>query len=160
MRQPMLAFEDRELPLRRALATEAAELLPSERAHALQLRLNAYASRALIFADQGREREITSATRKMSIFNPIPSRLGAWQPGHATRNIPIERIIEDPIFKHSHQSFLVQLADCAAFALLKRETTPTAHVLRYGINEMFDGALAGVCFRDASKYDPLGIVRK
>jgi uncharacterized protein DUF3800 len=156
----MLSFEERELPLRRALASDAGGSLPADRAHQLATRLSAYAPRALIFADQGREREITRAIRKMSIFNPIPSQLGAWAAGQPTKNIPIERVIEDPIFKPSHHSFFIQLADCAAFALLKRETAPTLHVRRYGIDGMFDESLAGVCYRGASRYDPLGIVRK
>ncbi|MGB5080746.1 MAG: DUF3800 domain-containing protein [Burkholderiales bacterium] len=156
----MVAFEERELPLRRTLASDAGASLPADRAHQLGIRLSAYAPRALIFADQGRELEITRAMRKMSIFNPIPSQLGAWGAGQPTKNIPIERVIEDPIFKSSHQSFFIQLADCAAFALLKRETALTPHVQRYGIHGMFEEALAGVCYRGASRYDPLGIVRK
>jgi hypothetical protein len=96
----------------------------------------------------------------MGVFNPIPSARGAWASGSATKNIPLQRIIEDPIFKRSDQSFLIQLADCVAYALLKRETTPTPLVAKYNLDEMFDEAVTPVCFKPASQGDPLGIVRK
>ena len=72
----------------------------------------------------------------------------------------LERIIEDPVFKKSHHSFLIQLADCVAFALLKREIPPTPNIQKYRINEAFSEQLASVCFKAASAKDPLGIVRR
>jgi hypothetical protein len=54
----------------------------------------------------------------------------------------------------------VQLADCAAFALLKREVPPTPHVKKYRIHKLFDRSLSPICFRKASYSDPLGVVRK
>lgn len=156
----MLAFEERELPLRRDLVSEVSSGMSDQRRHQLEARLNLYRPVALIFADQGREPEITRALRKMSVYNPIPSMIGDWGGGVATKNIPVQRVIEDPIFKKSHQSYFIQLADAVAFSLLKREVTPTAHVKRYGIDRFFERTLTGVCFKDASKTDPLGIVRK
>jgi len=126
---------------------------------ALQVRLLHYAPRAMIFADEGRELEITRVCRKMAVFNPVPSQFGGWS-GRATRNIPLERIIEDPVFKPSHHSFFIQLADCVSFALLKRETAPTPNIERYGIHKFFDQCLSSVCFKPASPRDPHGIVRK
>jgi hypothetical protein len=95
----------------------------------------------------------------MHVYNHIPSRFGVWQSGKPTMNITTDRVIEDPIFKRSDRSYMVQLADCVAFSLLKREVPPTPNILKYGIHEMFDKALASVCFRPASPKDPLGIVR-
>jgi len=122
-------------------------------------RLNIYRSRAVILADEGREIEITRALRKMHVFNPIPSRLGGWESGQYTKNITTDRIIEDPVFKNSARSYLTQLADCAAFALLKREVPPTPFIKRYGIADMFDNTLRGVCYKKAALNEPLGIVR-
>jgi uncharacterized protein DUF3800 len=76
------------------------------------------------------------------------------------KNIPVERVIEDPVFKQSHQSYFIQLADCVAFSLLKREVAPTPLVKKYGIHRMFERHVAAVCLRPASPKDPLGIVRK
>ena len=154
----MLEFEKRELRIRKELLSK----LPTNTTtpgDPLHLRLLKYAPRALIFADQGREVEITRVYRKMTFFNPIPSQFGTWA-GGATKNLPLQRIIEDPVFKPSHHSFFVQLADCVSFALLKRETPPTPNIAKYGINQFFDQCLSSVCYKAASPADPLGIVRK
>jgi hypothetical protein len=154
----MLAFEQREFPMRKELLSK---LPPNTTTpgDALHTRLLNYAPRAMIFADEGRETEITRVYRKMTVFNPIPSQFGTWADG-ATRNMPLQRIIEDPVFKPSHHSFFVQLADCVSFALLKRETPPTPNIEKYGINKFFEPCLASVCYKPASPRDPLGIVRK
>lgn len=154
----MLEYERVELPLRRQLTTSAEEKLPAIDAERIDQRLNIYKSRAVIFADEGRELEITKALRKMHVFNPIPSQFGGWPTG-ATKNITTERIIDDPVFKPSDRSYLIQMADCVAFALLKSEVTPTPNIARYGIETMFDDTLRGICFKPASPRDPLGIVR-
>jgi len=156
----LLEIERRELPLREELLAQ----LPQELGDGVRLplarRLNAYRSRALIFADQGSEQEITKALRRMHVFNPIPSRFGQWPGSLKAKNIPVQRVIEDPVFKESHQSYFIQLADCVAFSLLKREVPPTPLVRKYGIHRMFERSIGGVCLRAASPYDPLGIVRK
>jgi Protein of unknown function (DUF3800) len=126
----MLEFERVELPLRRRLTTLAEQNFPAADAERIDQRLNIYRARAVIFADEGREIEITKALRKMHVFNPIPSRFGGWPTG-ATKNITTERIIEDPVFKPSDRSYLIQMADCVAFALLKREVPPTPKIARY-----------------------------
>ena len=64
------------------------------------------------------------------------------------------------MFKASHQSYFIQLADCVAFALLKREVAPTPLVKKYGIHRMFERNVGAVCFRPASPKDAFGVVRK
>lgn len=154
----MLAAEQRELPLRKQLLSNLPPntTTPGDR---LQSRLLNYAPRAMVFADEGRETEITRVYRKMTVFNPIPSQFGAWSEG-ATKNLPLQRIIEDPIFKASHHSFFIQLADCVSFALLKKEVPVTPNIAKYGVDKFFDQCLPGVCFKKASPNDPHGIVRK
>jgi hypothetical protein len=155
----MLELENVELPLRRQYSALVTEHLSGMEAKEIEKRLNIYRARAVIFADEGREREITKALRKMHVYNHIPSKYGTWPSGHGTKNITTDRIIEDPIFKSSERSFFIQLADCVTFALLKREVVPTPNIKKYNINEMFDQTLAGICYRKASPRDPLGIVR-
>ena len=156
----MLGMEQRELPKRRDLIDKIPATYPETERENLERRLNNYRARAVIFADEGRENEITKIIRKMSVFNPVPSRFGQWQNGGGAQNIPVAHLIEDPVFKKSHQSYFIQLADCVAYALLKRESTPTPNIQRYGVHKMFADRLSGVCFKDASPRDPLGIVRK
>jgi hypothetical protein len=168
LERTMLAMEDQELPKRQQLALSAKSVaehsldarLSVEHADAIEKRLTIYRARAFVIADEGREREITTAIRRMHVHNPIPSAYGTWPTGAKTESITTDRIIEDPVFKQSHRSYFLQLADCVAFALLKREVPPTPLALKYGLHKMFDDTLPGVCFRKASITDPLGIVRK
>lgn len=119
-----------------------------------------YSPKAILVPDEGRERDIERALRRMHVFNPVPSRFGRWEDGEKAKSITVKHIIEDPVFRRSDRSQFIQLADCVAFALLKRESTPTQHVMDYGLHEMFEEHLSGVCFLKASSTDPLGIVRR
>jgi hypothetical protein len=155
----MKAREDNELTRRRLLIRNIESKADAVDVAEISLRLLVFRSRAVIVADQGREREITQAIRKMHVHNLIPSRYGAWGDGSRTANITTDRVIEDPIFKESSRSYFVQLADCVAYALLKREVAPTPRIEKYGVHKMFDQTLSNVCFLPASNRDPLGIVR-
>jgi hypothetical protein len=146
----------KDIAVLKALATTGE---PLRAITAIEKRLALFRARAFIIADEGREKEITKAVRKMHVHNPIPSRFGGWTPGHVTKNITTDRLIEDPVFKSSQRSYFLQLADCVAFSLLKREVPPTLRVEKYGLHKMFDAALSGVCFLKASRTDKLGIVR-
>lgn len=84
----MLAFEEKEFPLRRRLAANLPPSVADQDRKMIEERLAAFRPRAMIFADKGRELEITRAVRKMAIFNPIPSAVGTWEDGEAVRNIP------------------------------------------------------------------------
>lgn len=94
----------------------------------------------------------------MGRFNPIPSRFGTWlDTGQNYRNIPIDRIVEDPFFKKSDQSYFIQLVDFAAYALLRRER-PIASKTKYGIDKIFN-ELSDILVREARPRDPNGIIR-
>jgi len=150
-------YEDKEGKKRREIFDVIEKHAP-HLADSAELRL-AYKAHALIIADEGRDIEITRVLRKMNVHNPIPSAFGRWPEG-ALRNTPTEKIIEDPIFRKSDMSYLLQLVDCVAFALLKKEVPPTPNIKKYGIHKMFDAVLPSVCIKAASRSDPLGIVRK
>ena len=87
---------------------------------------------------------------------------GAWnlEDGSVFKNIPNDRLIEDPIFKSSQQSCFLQSADFIAYALLKSEVPPTPHIAQYRLNEVYE-ALEPICVKAASRKDPrgLGVVR-
>ena len=114
-------------------------------------------SYAHLICDQGKEDQYTKLVRKMRVFNPIPSKFGAWADGHGTKNITIERIIEDPQFKSSSKSYFIQQADFIAFALLRREN-PTSRIKRHGLHKTFDEL--NECLETAcSPNDPKGVIR-
>lgn len=112
---------------------------------------------AYLICDEGKEAQYTKLVRKMRVHNFIPSRYRSWDNGDWSRNIPIERIIEDPSFKNSRDSWFIQHVDFTAYALLRRER-PTPKTKRYGIHrsfELLDGCLERVC----NPNDPFGIIR-
>jgi len=120
--------------------------------------LQAWDSRAVLICDQGKETAYTRLCRRMHVYNPIPSRYGVWlDTGEQRRNVPIDRIIEDPFFKPSGQSYFIQLVDFCAYSLLRRER-PIASKTKYGLDQAFN-LLATSLVREATRRDPEGIIR-
>jgi hypothetical protein len=114
-------------------------------------------TQAHLICDQGKEQQYTKLVRKMRVHNFIPSRYGGWESGKLSKNIPIERVIEDPQFKNSANSYFIQHVDFTAFALLRREK-PTPRIKRHGIHRSFDildECLETVC----NPKDPKGVIR-
>ena len=52
----------------------------------------------------------------------------------ASQNEAIDRILEDPFFKQSDQSYFIQLSDFCAYALLRQEH-PIESKTKYGIKK-------------------------
>ncbi|WP_353630659.1 DUF3800 domain-containing protein [Achromobacter xylosoxidans] len=113
-------------------------------------------SYAIIISDEGKEAEYTKLVRKMGAYNPIPSKFGTWD-GGATggKNIPISRVLEDPVFRNSESSYLIQAVDFCAYALLRKEK-PLDRIS--GVSDDF-ALLEPICFKAANQNDPFGIVR-
>ena len=76
---------------------------------------------AFLIFDEGKERMITRAYRRLRTFNPVPSRYERWEEGDRTRNIPVENVIGGPAFRSSDSDHLLQMADLIAHALLKQQ---------------------------------------
>lgn len=120
--------------------------------------MRAWDAHAHLICDEGKEGHYTKMVRRMRVHNHIPSKLGVWaDTGEATKNIPLERIVEDPAFKPSHTSHFIQLADFVAYGLLRKEQ-PNAKAKRHRIHisfEQLDTALVRAC----NRRDPHGIIR-
>ena len=114
---------------------------------------------AFLIFDEGKERMITRAYRRLRIFNPVPSRYERWEEGERTRNIPVANVIGGPAFRSSDGDYLLQMADFIAHALLKQEEEPVPRVENMGIHEAFS-ILDRALNRKASKRDPQGVVRR
>ncbi|MDO9547050.1 MAG: DUF3800 domain-containing protein [Pelolinea sp.] len=61
----------------------------------------------MIITDPGRVGKMRKTTRRIQVFNPIPSRVS---PGLTYRR-EIHRLLEDPLEKESDQSYFIQTAD-------------------------------------------------
>jgi hypothetical protein len=120
--------------------------------------LETWNNRAVLISDEGKEGFLNRLRRRMAVYNPIPSKYGRWQAtDEVTKNIPIHRILEDIFFKDSAHSHFIQLADCVAYALLRREK-PIASKSKYGIDKTFD-ILKPVTIKITNPSDPDGIIR-
>jgi hypothetical protein len=126
----------------------------------LQRRCVKQDSQMLLFVDEGKEQELQRVARRTSVWNPVASQFGTWEDGSTYKNIPNDRLIEDPVFKPSDQSYFLQAADFIAFALLKSEVPPTPLVQKHKLHEAYND-LAPICATEASRKDPrgLGILR-
>jgi hypothetical protein len=114
-------------------------------------------SHALIIHDEGKD--YAPLVRRMAIYNPIQSRYGRWEDGKEYKNIPIDRVIEEIVYRKSHQSDLIQMADFCAYALFRSEHPhPNETMSRLG--QAFD-VLRPACITAAYTADPkrLGIIR-
>lgn len=122
--------------------------------------LEAWNDKGLLIIDEGSQAEYTRLTRRMGVYNPIPSRYGNWIGSeNALKNLPINEIVEDPFFKDSRSSFFLQAADHVAFSLLRKENQlPSRN--KYGIHQCFD-LLDSVLVKVAYRSDPSkqGIIR-
>ena len=114
---------------------------------------------AFLIFDEGKEKMITRAYRRLRIFNPVPSRYERWEEGERTRNIPVEHVIGGPAFRSSDGDYLLQMADLIAHALLKQEEEPVLRVETHGIHEAF-AILDRALNRKGARRDPQGIVRR
>jgi hypothetical protein len=123
----------------------------------LQRKVKSLDSQALLISDAGHELEYTRLVRRLRVYNPIPSAYGVWETGQTSTNIPADRIIEDPVFRDSRNSYFIQMADFCAYALLRREE-PIADKRRFGLERAFE-FLEPILVKEANSNDPLGIVR-
>lgn len=119
----------------------------------VQRTMQAWDSHCIIVSDEGKEAAYTRIMRRMHVYNPIPSRIHSG----STRNITIQRIIEDPFFKKSERSYFIQLVDFCAYALLRYEM-PVPSKTKYGIHLVFP-ELASVFVKEANPKDAYGIIR-
>lgn len=107
--------------------------------------------RGMIFVDGDPQKGLTQLLRRMRRHNPVPSQIGGY------RSLELRRILEDPVYRDSRHSLLIQSADLCAFLLYQR-LAPNGYMRRKGGNHYFD-RLAPMLCRAASTTNPEGIVR-
>jgi len=110
----------------------------------------------ILICDEGNENKLTAKVRQMKKLNQIPNNFSLYSGG--SRNIPLDRIIEDPLFKTSKSSYFIQLADFVAFSLLRNEKPlqTTQQKVKDAFDQL-DQALVKVAYRSDPKSK--GIIR-
>jgi len=104
----------------------------------------------IVVNDEGHEKITRMLSRKMRVYNPIPSHYGGYY------RAPVVKIIEDPFSRHSQDSYFVQLADMSAYlARLRHDHTPK-HA-KYGIHELYK-RIKPRYILEASRKDNYGFV--
>lgn len=111
--------------------------------------------RGIIFPDDTDGTKLKRYLNTMRLNNQFKIRQS--QGAFVYKNEPIKVIVEDPVMRNSRDSYLIQVADCAAF-LLKQSIQPSSFMKRHGGNAYFK-RLDPVLCKVACKNDPQGIVR-
>ena len=110
--------------------------------------------RGMIIPDDTDAKKIQQLLRRMRKYNPIPNQTTY---GRGYRNLAIGNLVEDPFFKDSRDSYLIQAADVVAFALYQK-LAPSSYMKKKSGNKYFN-RLNGVLCKAASASDPEGIVK-
>lgn len=83
--------------------------------------LQIWNSHAILICDEGKDAIYTRLVRRMQTLE----------------NGAIDRILEDPFFKQSNQSYFIQMSDFCAYALLRQEH-PIESKTKYGLDQAFN----------------------
>ncbi|MBM3473615.1 MAG: DUF3800 domain-containing protein [Armatimonadetes bacterium] len=93
--------------------------------------------RALLICDEGKEEKLTKLCRQLRQENLVPSRYRKWtDTGQRTKHLPLTHVVEDPLFKSSKGSYLLQTADLVAYSLLRFDN-PISKTERTGVSTLF-----------------------
>jgi len=104
----------------------------------------------IVVNDEGHEKLTRMLSRKMRVYNPIPSHYGGYY------QAPLVKIIEDPFSRHSQDSYFVQLADMGAYlARLRHDHTPRQ--AKWGIHKLYK-RIKPRYMLEASRTDNYGFV--
>jgi len=104
----------------------------------------------IVVNDEGHEKMTRMLSRKMKVYNPIPSLYGGYY------QAPLVKIVEDPFSRHSQDSYFVQLADMSAYlARLRHDHSPSQAKAR--IHWLYKGIKPRYML-EASRRDNYGFV--
>jgi len=104
----------------------------------------------IVVNDEGYEKMTRMLSRKMRVYNPIPSHYGGYY------QLPLVKIIEDPFSRHSQDSYFVQLADISAY-LARLRHNHTLGQAAWGIHKLYK-RIKPRYILEASKKDNYGFV--
>jgi len=110
--------------------------------------------RGIILSDNTDGIKLTKLLRKMRRYNPIPHNKILYGIGY--RNIPLEKIIGDPVYRDSAHSFFHQIVDVISYSA--RQIYETNSYMKKKGGRHFYERLKPILVTEASRKHPLGIV--
>jgi hypothetical protein len=110
--------------------------------------------RGMILSDNTNGEKLRKLIRRMRHFNTIPNKKDYYHGGY--RNLKLEYIIEDPVFRDSHYSLIHQMNDVVAYCVRQRYE-PNAYMKKKGGHNFYK-RLSNVVTKQVSKRNDYGIV--
>ena len=104
----------------------------------------------IVVNDEGYDGLVRILSRKMRVYNPIPSHFGDYYQS------PMVKIIEDPFSRHSQYSYFIQLADMSAY-LARLRHDHTSKQAKYEIHKLYK-RIKPRYILEASRKDNYGFV--
>jgi len=111
--------------------------------------------RGMVFPDHTDGGKLRRYLNEMRLSNKLKVRQARGS--FVYKDEPIKVIIEDPVLRDSRDSYLIQVADCAAY-LLKQSIQPCGYMKKHGGSAYFQRLDPVLCKHACSK-DPQGVVR-
>ena len=110
--------------------------------------------KGIILSDNTEGEKLRKLIRKMRHFNSVPNQRDNYGEGY--RNMKINYIIEDPVFRDSQHSFLHQMTDVLAYCL-RQEYEPNNYMRRKG-GHRFYSRLQNVVVTRVTRANDRGVV--
>ncbi|MFO8001338.1 MAG: DUF3800 domain-containing protein [Marinilabilia sp.] len=110
--------------------------------------------RGIVLSDNTEGERLRKLIRKMRHFNTVPNMQKLYAGGY--RNIKLEYVIEDPIFRDSQHSFIHQMNDVLAYCVRQRYE-PNNYMKKKGGHNFYK-RLESVVTREVTNRNDLGIV--
>jgi hypothetical protein len=103
--------------------------------------------RGIVLSDNTEGEKLRGLIRKMRHYNTIPNRQDMYQGGY--KNVKLEYIIEDPIFRDSQYSFMHQLNDVIAYCV-RQKYEPNNYMKKKGAVNFYN-RLSNIVVKVVSK---------
>lgn len=110
--------------------------------------------KGIILADNTEGQKLRKLIRKMRHYNTIPNNKSLYTSGY--RNIQLNSVIEDPIFRDSKYSFLHQMNDVLAYCV-RQKYQPNSYMRKKGGHNFYK-RLNNVIVQKVTSKNDFGIV--
>ena len=110
----------------------------------------------IIISDNTEGEKLRKLVRKMRHYNAVPNKKDYYKSGFI--NIKIEKVIEDPVFRDSQQSLILQMNDVIAYCI-RQKYEPNGYMKKKG-GQNFYKRLEKVVTKKVSSSNNFGIVER